>query len=146
MLTLRLQVAALTLQQLDRPRIAEAAEVMYARPVETREDVGREELEAYAEIIAIQHGLDVKRFLYTIGCESAGWQNVQSFIKDPTGPNGREDSWGIAQFHHPESDWNMTREQALDPYFAIDHMASAWSEGLKSRWACYNDAYGNSGP
>jgi hypothetical protein len=27
--------------------------------------------------------------------ESAGWKNGQSEIPNPTGPNGREDSWGV---------------------------------------------------
>lgn len=62
----------------------------------------------------------MKRTLY---CES-GYQNIQSNIVK----NGiREPSYGIAQIHQP-SHPTITREQALDPEFAIKFMSDNWGK------------------
>lgn len=133
---MRLQIASLALEQL-KPRVAEAAEVVSLPQTVSKVDVGHEALKAYAEIVAKERGLDVKRFLYTLGCEGQ-WK--------PDAEGDNHTSFGVAQFHNPVTDWGFSIEEAKDPYFAIDHMASAWSKGLKHRWSCYNDAYGTNSP
>lgn len=58
----------------------------------------------------------------TVFCES-GYKNIQSNIVK----NGiREDSWGIAQINLY---WNtnITKSQALDPYFSIKFMSDNWN-------------------
>lgn len=71
-----------------------------------------------------------------VQCESHG-VNGQSEFLDPTGPNGREDSWGIVQIHlpaHPE----VTKDEALDREFSIEWMAKKFSEGQSNIWSCYD--------
>ena len=59
----------------------------------------------------------------TIFCESM-WYNIQSGVVQ----NGvRENSWGLAQIHL-DSHSEITKEQALDAYFAIDFMVQKWND------------------
>lgn len=66
-----------------------------------------------------------------IKCEST-FQNVQSnHFK-----NGiREDSWGIVQIYLPAHP-TVSRQEALDPYFAVEFMAEKFSKGW-TKWSCY---------
>lgn len=66
----------------------------------------------------------------TIYCESYN-KNIQSYIIDRNG--NREDSWGIAQIN---IFWNptVTKEQALDPVFAIKWTSERWG---KTKWYGY---------
>ena len=69
-------------------------------------------------------------------CESH-YKNVQS---DIIYNGSREDSWGIAQINlrwHPE----VTKEQALDPEFAIDFMAKRIEAGKAVEWTCWRSLY-----
>lgn len=62
---------------------------------------------------------------------------AQSAVIDRKGPNGRENSWGIAQIdldYHPE----LTRAEVTDPAFAADWMATEFSHGHATSWTCYN--------
>jgi hypothetical protein len=62
----------------------------------------------------------------TIFCES-GYKNIQSNVVK----NGiREDSWGLSQIHLP-SHPTVTKEQALDPNFAIKFMSDNF---YKVKW------------
>ena len=92
------------------------------------------DIDAYVRQEALKSGL---YGLYeTLRYESAGWQNIQSFVKDPTGPNGREDSWGICQLHLP-SNPTITKEQALDVRFCVQYTISEFDAGRASRWTGY---------
>lgn len=75
-------------------------------------------------------------FVRTMQCESAGWLNIQSMIPAVGGPNGREDSWGVAQIHLP-SHPSITRAQALDPEFALEWSAKQFKAGNARMWSCY---------
>lgn len=80
----------------------------------------------------------------TINCESQFISDVQSFAIDPkTGK--REDSWGLAQINLPHNP-TITREQAIDPDFALtfisSHFAQDTRQQLASRWTCYRILYG----
>lgn len=67
----------------------------------------------------------------TIECESFGFQNIQSKIITKKGV--KEDSWGIAQINLY---WNpqVSKEQALDPQFAVKFMSDNWR---KTKWYAY---------
>lgn len=81
---------------------------------------------AYLYTEAPKHDVDPDEVARTIWCESS-WYNIQSGYIYPNG--SREDSWGVLQVNLP-SHKNITREQALDPYFSIDWALDNW-EGEK---------------
>jgi hypothetical protein len=100
-----------------------------------------EELKDLARSVAAHHGLNEERFLGVIKCESRWDPDTQSEIP-AKGPNGREDSWGLAQIHLP-SHPSVSREQAQDPVFALNWMADKWSEGKHRLWSCHKKLYPN---
>lgn len=67
----------------------------------------------------------------TLFCESMGFKNIQSKIINKKGV--REDSWGIAQINLYWNN-NVSKEQALNPEFAIKWMSNNWT---KSKWYGY---------
>ena len=93
---------------------------------------------------AIKYGVSASKMMNTIECESS-YKNVQSSHILGVGhkaadKNGREDSWGISQINmywHPE----VSKKQALDPYFAVQFMARQFSLGKASEWSCYRLKY-----
>jgi len=92
------------------------------------------DIEAYVRKEALKSGLIG---LYeTLRYESAGWQNIQSMVKDPTGPNGKEDSWGICQLHAP-SNPTITMAQAMDVEFCVQYTISEFEAGRANRWTGY---------
>ena len=52
-------------------------------------------------------------------------------------------SFGIAQFHNPETDWGFSKENAHNPDFALPRMARAFSEGEQRRWSCWKIHFGS---
>lgn len=101
----------------------------------------------YANQTAKEHGLDIARFLDVINCES-GWQSdIQSkhtYSASQVARNPhwdvvvgqQEQSFGLVQIHLP-SHPSITKEQAINPEWAIDWMADRWVEGKQSWWSCY---------
>lgn len=90
----------------------------------------------YAVYLAAKERLNVGEFLATLKCEG-DFHNGQSYVKSATGPNGREDSWGVVQIHlpsHPE----ITKEQALNPFWSLNWMADQWLKGNKWKWSCWH--------
>lgn len=80
--------------------------------------------------------LNVNRFLAVINRES-GWDySIQSNYPDPTGPNQKEDSWGLVQVNLPQNA-STTRAMAQDPAYALSFMADAWETGLADHWTAY---------
>ena len=77
-----------------------------------------EKIRYYAEL----YDVSATSMQRTITCESNASSTRQSEHLDPTGPNGREDSWGLVQLHLP-SHRNVSRAEALDPDFALNFMA-----------------------
>lgn len=82
-----------------------------------------------------------ERLYVTLKRESAGFTAEQSFVPDPTGPNGRENSWGCAQIYLP-SHPTVTREMALDDYFAVSFAAKHFASGDMWMWTEYRKVYG----
>lgn len=92
-------------------------------------------IEALVRATETKYGL-TDDFYNTLKCESDGWQNVQSYIPHAAGPNGREDSWGVVQIHlpdHPE----VTKEEALDPEWAVKWAAAQFAAGDAKIFSCY---------
>lgn len=82
-----------------------------------------------------QYGVSRSVMHKVLLCES-GLQSIQSKIPNKNGPNGRENSWGIAQIHLP-SHPGITRKQAMDPDFAIKWTAKQFALGNQRMWSCY---------
>lgn len=88
---------------------------------------------------ASKYNVSEKVMRDVISCETAGTfdPSIQSFAMK----NGvREDSWGLAQIHlpdHPE----VSKTQAQNPDFALNFMASYFSEGKQSQWSCWKEYY-----
>lgn len=83
------------------------------------------------------YGVSAPLMRQIVQCESQ-YRNIQSEIPSTTGPNGREDSWGVVQIHLP--DWpEITRDMALDHEFAIDFLASKLSNNQGYLWTCYRN-------
>lgn len=100
---------------------------------------------------AARYGADPEKMIATIECESAGWQpEIQSWhryeFSDPkrgivTGE--RELSFGLAQIHLPDHQ-QVSREEAIDPYYAITFAAQHFGENNGKIWTCYRGNFGNS--
>lgn len=93
--------------------------------------LSRDELVAMAMADATAYHLNINHFVSTIACES-------NFVVDEVGDNGT--SFGIVQIHlvaHPD----VSKEEALDPIFALDWAARQWSIGNEKIWTCYRQLY-----
>ena len=103
---------------------------------------------AYAETAQLQTKEDYINYVYelsttgkfepnkvvrTIQCEC-------SFNPNAIGDNGT--SFGLAQIHLPAHP-NITKEQALDPKFAIEFITSEFQKGNQWKWTCYKKLYPN---
>lgn len=101
-------------------------------------------IEEYIKQVAIDHGLNVERFLYTAKCESGFNPKIQSqhtYSNERYGPVGsQEQSYGLWQIHLPAHP-DISKEQALDPIWSTDWAADEWVAGRQSQWSCYKDAY-----
>lgn len=78
-----------------------------------------------------------------INCESQYSVSIQSQHTYHAGnvPKGykvgdREQSFGLVQIHLPAHP-SVTKEQAVDPHFAVDFLAKNMSAGRASMWSCY---------
>lgn len=88
----------------------------------------------YSALYEVSEGIMWK----VINCENRDLDpKLQSYHPDPTGPNGREDSWGIVQIHLPSWKGQITWEQATDPEFSIRFLAQKLAEGKGHLWTCY---------
>lgn len=87
--------------------------------------------------------MNLDLLLATMICEDPTLNpDQQSLVKDPHGPNGRENSWGLTQI---DLDYNpgITKAQAEDPYFSIDLMARNFAAGRERLYHCYKHLYPN---
>lgn len=76
-----------------------------------------------------------------IACESGFQDTVQSEHKDPKGPNGQENSWGLVQInldHNPK----VKLDQALDWKFSLEFIKSNFEQGRQRMWTCWKEKYG----
>lgn len=96
-------------------------------------------VEAKIRHYAKQYGVPYGDMYRVVACETGNTfdEKIQSYVPDPDGPNGREDSWGLAQIHLPAHP-NVTREQAQDADFALDFMARHFAEDDHWMWTCWS--------
>lgn len=90
-----------------------------------------------AQAYAYRNGADFDDLWRTIECENPLLDPaLQSYYKRAGGPNGRENSWGLAQIHLPDHP-DVTRAQAQDPFFSLDWMSKEFAAGRESQWTCW---------
>lgn len=80
---------------------------------------------------AIKYGTSPTPLIATLRCES----NLRA---DAVGDFGT--SYGISQIHLPAHK-NVTKAQALDPFFSIDFAAHEFSLGHQYMWSCWKSLY-----
>jgi len=83
--------------------------------------------------IADEYGVSAKVMVEIILCESNFDADVQSRIINQEGE--RERSYGLVQINTDYHD--VTREQAIDPEFAIEFLAEKLSKGKGYLWSCW---------
>lgn len=124
-----------------RPIVVATAEAAIL-PVTVAEPISylshEEEVRLVVERHAKHRGVSADRMMKVIACETGHTydSSLQSFVPVRGGPNGREDSWGLAQIHLPSHPY-LTKEDATDPEFAIAFMAEKFSLGQAYLWTCY---------
>lgn len=103
--------------------------VSYQVPSYTVEQVQ----EAVISACAIYKGCDKDVALAIVQAEN-DYGNGQSLYPNPNGPNGREDSWGVAQINLY---WNpsITRTQAQNLYFSANFLAKNLAAGKCALWS-----------
>ncbi len=91
---------------------------------------------------AEEYGVSAVAMTAIINCESQGSTTIQSNHRYPTDrPNEglkagqRELSFGLVQIHLPAHK-NISKEQAIDPEFAIDFLAKNLKAGRANMWSC----------
>lgn len=90
-------------------------------------DFSRDDLKVLAAGIATAHGLNTKRFLSTIECESQ-WQ---------TDAVSKTNDVGLVQINikaHPE----ISKEEMLNPLWSMTWMAEQWQNHHQKWWTCYS--------
>lgn len=93
-------------------------------PNRTLEDFSVEELINY---FAEKYQVSATQMTNTIFCES-------SFNPNAVGDGGH--SFGVSQIYLPAWVGTITKEQALDPIFAVEFMAEKFSQGKQELWTC----------
>lgn len=95
-------------------------------------EFSKDDLKVLAVGIASAHNLDAEKFLSVIECESRWNPKAKGDYR-----NGKPTSFGIVQLRFPERDWNMTKEEAMQPLRAMETMAVAWEAGETRKWSCF---------
>ena len=137
----------------NRPHIIEVAnaqEIATTTPtpevvlIEVRINWTRDRVLQEVKTAATKYGVSYEKMYKTIECESNFDINIQSHH---TLSYGREESWGVSQFHIPSRNRTadgkvITKEMALNPVIALDAMAYHFSTGNARLWTCYRNLYG----
>lgn len=92
------------------------------------------DIPSLVEIYAVKYGVSEDVMNKVIHCESTHNPNA-------VGDNGQ--SFGLVQIHLPSWGGQITREEALDPHFALNFLAEKLSEGKGRLWTCYRKLYMN---
>lgn len=87
--------------------------------------------EAYARYEAKVEGVNGDHLIATLRCEA-------HFNANAVGDYG--ESFGLAQIHLPDHP-NVTREQALNGYWAIDWTIHQFYAGNAEMWSCWRKLY-----
>jgi hypothetical protein len=81
---------------------------------------------------ALMYNVSEQRMLGTMKCESG-------FNPKAIGDKGT--SFGLSQIHLPAHP-TITKEQALNPDFAVQFMAKSFAQGKERMWTCWRLLYG----
>ena len=87
------------------------------------------DLEELVEQVAEEHNVNANLMKRVIQCESQ-W--------NPRAIGDSGTSYGLAQIHLPAHP-DVTKEQALNPEFAIRWMGEQWGEGNARAWTCFRN-------
>lgn len=106
--------------------------------IEVRIDWTKERLEQELRTVAKKYNVSYEKLHSTVACESGFKTDIQSGHHLSY---GREESWGVAQFHLPSKNRTadgeiITKEMALNPAIALDAMAYHFSIGNAKAWTC----------
>lgn len=85
---------------------------------------------------AAHYGIPAQPLLDTLECESG---------YDPAAMGDHGTSLGVAQIHLPAHP-DITKEEALNPFFAIDYAAQQFAAGHQMLWSCFKKTHGAPGP
>jgi len=116
------------------PEVAHAEEEPKTILLQVKVNWTPERIDQEIETRAAEYGVSAPVMKKVIECESTGSTTIQSYHRRPDG--SREQSYGLAQIFlpaHPE----VTKEQAIDPAFAIRFMAEEFSKGNAWKWTCW---------
>ena len=89
--------------------------------------------EAIVLSYAVRYGVNGEHLYKTLQCESG-------LISDAVGDKGL--AIGVAQIrldYHPD----ITKAEALDPFFSINFAAKEFAAGHASEWSCWREQFGN---
>lgn len=111
------------------------ATIVVAQEPATIDPVVKVAIQKYAD----QYKVSSTEMYHVLKCES-GFNSIQSRVPSIKGPNGREDSWGVAQIHLPAHP-TVALEEAMDPEFAIEWTAQQFALGKQTMWTCYRTLY-----
>lgn len=114
--------------------VQEPREVLIEEKIEwTKERIQQEVRER-----SVEYGVSYDQMWGTIMCESQGSTTVQSRHRRPDGT--REQSFGLVQIHLP-AHLNVSKEEAIDPEFAVTFMAENFAAGRQRMWTCWRQLY-----
>ena len=95
------------------------------------------------KIYSKEYNVSAKSMMNTLRNENTTFDfDQQSYLKYKKGnrwkqPAGsREQSFGIAQIHLPDHP-TVTKEEAIDPAFAVEFMAKKFAQGKQKMWMGY---------
>lgn len=112
-----------------------AQQVIVATTTEIVPPVTEQEIKLYIINEAIAYGVDPQLALKVAKKESDYIPDKQSHYPDTSGPNGKEDSWGVFQIHLPDHP-DVTRDQALDWKFNVEWaMKTMAHDGGCTQWS-----------
>lgn len=95
-------------------------------PVPMPVPLGQQPVQVIVEHFAAQYHVSAKKLLKTMNCESS--LNIEA-----VGDHGH--SFGLSQIYLPAHK-NITQEQAKNPVFATEFMASNFAKGNAGMWTC----------
>lgn len=120
-----------------KPLVLADIEMVFKVPPEGQKWVTIEREWSKVDIMALidkkglEYGVATSTINAVVKCESGYNPKV-------VGDNGT--SFGLVQIHQPAHK-QITKEQAFDPEFAIDFLASNLAKGNGRLWTCYNMLY-----
>ena len=101
-----------------------------------------ENIKAYVAYVASKEGVNVQDALDVAHCESRYRKGaIRDSINDPANPKDDEYSVGIFQINIL-AHTNITKEQALHPWFNINWAIDKLAQGKWSMWRHCSEKYG----